>query len=167
MEGNVNKYQVSIDCLNDAVRREIASSMQYIYFHVRMEDAGYEYVARYMHQVAIEEMRHTEMLAERILFLGGDVDLNPIAPTRQLYQVEAMYNFAIELEHSTIDHYNASANQCAQAGDSVTQRMFQDLAAEEESHLDNFRNELQNMMDYGQLYLTMQSVAHSKYIAKK
>ena len=44
----VNNYQTSIDLLNDAVRREIASSMQYIYFHIRMEDAGYEYVARYI-----------------------------------------------------------------------------------------------------------------------
>ena len=45
MEDIVNKYQTSIDLLNDAVRREIASSMQYIYFHIRMEDAGYEYIA--------------------------------------------------------------------------------------------------------------------------
>ena len=97
MEDIVNKYQTSIDLLNDAVRREIASSMQYIYFHVRMENAGYEYIARYMHKVAIEEMRHVEMLSERILFLGGDVDLNPIEPTRQLYEVEAMFDFAIKL----------------------------------------------------------------------
>ena len=96
MEDIVNNYQTSIDLLNDAVRREIASSMQYIYFHIRMEDAGYEYVARYMHKVAIEEMRHVEMLAERILFLGGDVDLNPIEPTRQLHEMEAMFDFAVK-----------------------------------------------------------------------
>lgn len=167
MEENVNKYQTSIDLLNDAVRREIASSMQYIYFHIRMEDAGYEYIARYMHKVAIEEMRHVEMLAERILFLDGDVDLNPIEPTRQLHEVEAMFDFAMKLEESTICHYNAASKSCAAAGDSVTQRMFQDLAAEEETHLDNFRNEMQNMVDYGQLYLTMQSVGRSKSIAKK
>ena len=88
MEEIVNKYQVSIDLLNDAVRREIATAMQYIYFHIRLEDAGYEYVARYMHKVAIDEMRHSEHLAERILFLGGDVDLNPVEPTRQLHEVE-------------------------------------------------------------------------------
>ncbi|MBQ6989290.1 MAG: bacterioferritin [Alistipes sp.] len=163
----VNNYQTSIDLLNDAVRREIASSIQYIYFHIRMEDAGYEYVARYMHKVAIEEMRHVEMLAERILFLGGDVDLNPIEPTRQLHEMEAMFDFAVKLEESTISHYNSASAQCASAGDSVTQRMFQDLAAEEEVHLDNFRNELQNMMEYGQLYLAMQSVGHSKAISKK
>lgn len=166
MEENVNKYQLSIDCLNDAVRCEVASAMQYIYFHIRLEDAGYEYIAKYMHKVAIEEMRHAEMLAERILFLGGDVDLNPIEPTRQLHQVEAMFDFAIKLETSTIERYNAASKSCAQAGDGVTQRIFQDLAAEEEAHLDNFGNELQNMMDYGQLYLTMQSVAHSKVISK-
>jgi bacterioferritin len=107
------------------------------------------------------------MLAERILFLGGDVDLNPIEPTRQLHEVEAMFNFAIKLETSTIKRYNAASASCAAAGDCVTQRMFQDLAAEEEMHLDNFQNEMQNMADYGQLYLTMQSVARSKSIAKK
>ena len=45
--------------------------------------------------------------------------------------------------------------------------MFQNLAADEEEHLDNFRTELQNLKDYGELYLSMQSVARSKEIAKK
>lgn len=83
-----------------------------------MEYAGYEYVARYMHKVAIEEMRHVEMLAERILFLGGDVDLNPIEPTRQLHEMEAMFDFAVKLDESPISHYNSASAQCASAGHS-------------------------------------------------
>ena len=45
----------------------------------------------------------------------------------------------------------------------VTHKMFQDLAVEEEEHLDYFRNELQNLLDYGDKeYLALQSFARSK-----
>ncbi len=37
----------------------------------------------------------------------------------------------------------------------------------EEQHLDNFRIELQNITDYGKNYLALQSIGHSKEIAKK
>ena len=112
-------------------------------------------------------MRHIEMLAERIMFLEGDVDMNPHEPTRQITEVGDMLNFAIKIERSTIDSYSEYSRIAAEAGDSVTHRMFQNLAADEEEHLDNFRTELQNLKDYGELYLSMQSVARSKEIAKK
>ena len=72
-----NKYQKSIDCLNDAIGKEIATSLQYMYFHVHLEDAGYKYLASYFRKVSIEEMRHIEEFSERIMFLEGDVDMNP------------------------------------------------------------------------------------------
>lgn len=43
-----NKYQKSIDLLNDALGKEIATSLQYMYFHVHFEDAGYEYLSKKM-----------------------------------------------------------------------------------------------------------------------
>jgi len=167
MENTENKYRKSIDMLNDAVRKEIASSLQYMYFHVHLEDAGYEYLSRYLHKVAIAEMRHIEMLAERIMFLDGDVDMNPQEPTRQITDVDGMLDFALKIERSTIDSYSEYSRTAAETGDSVTHRLFQDLAADEEEHFDNFRTELQNLKDYGELYLTMQSVARSREIAGK
>ena len=40
-----NKYQVSIDLLNDAVGKEIATSLQYMYFHTHFEDDRYRYLS--------------------------------------------------------------------------------------------------------------------------
>ena len=40
-----NKYQVSIDLLNDAVGKEIATSLQYMYFHTHFEDDRYQYLS--------------------------------------------------------------------------------------------------------------------------
>ena len=48
----------------------------------------------------------------------------------------------------------------------VTHKMFQDIIAEEEQHLDTFRTELQNVLDYGEEYLALQSAAGSKHAAK-
>ena len=57
-----NKYQKSIDLLNDALGKEIATSLQYMYFHVHFEDAGYEYLSKKMRMISIAEMRHSEEL---------------------------------------------------------------------------------------------------------
>ena len=64
--------------------------------------------------------------------------------------------------------YNDAARIAAEADDSVTHKMFQDLAVEEEEHLDYFRNELQNLFDYGDKeYLALQSFARSKAEAER
>ena len=146
-----NKYQKSIDCLNDAIGKEIATSLQYMYFHV----------------VSIDEMRHIEEFSERIMFLEGDVDMNPAFETRRITDIADMLRFAIKVEQNTIDTYNAAAKTTAEINDTVTHHIFQQVTQCEEQHLDNFRIELQNITDYGKNYLALQSIGHSKEIAKK
>ena len=55
-----NKYQKSIDRLNQAIGKEIATTLQYLYFHVHFEDDGYEYFSKMMKQTSITEMFHTD-----------------------------------------------------------------------------------------------------------
>ena len=50
-----NKYQVSIDLLNDAVGKEIATSLQYMYFHTHFEDDRYQYLSKIMREISIAE----------------------------------------------------------------------------------------------------------------
>ena len=47
-----NKYQVSIDLLNDAVGKEIATSLQYMYFHTHFEDDRYQYLSKIMREIS-------------------------------------------------------------------------------------------------------------------
>lgn len=161
-----NRYQVSIDLLNGAVGKEIATTLQYMYFHTRFEDARYQYLSRIMREISIAEMRHIEEFADRILFLEGDVDMNPSFRTRQIVDPKEMLRFAMQLEQSTIDSYNEASRIAAEQKDAVTHKMFQDIIAEEEEHFDTFRTELQNLLDYGDDYLALQSVAASKHTAR-
>lgn len=161
-----NKYQKSIDLLNDALGKEIATSLQYMYFHIHLEDDRYLYLSKILREISIVEMKHIEELSERIVFLRGDVDMNPSFRTKQITDVKEMLRLSMELEQSTIDTYNVSSRMCNEVGDSVSHKMFQDLTAEEECHLDTFRTELQNVLDYGDEYLALQSLAASKGAAK-
>ena len=54
-----NKYQVSIDLLNDAVGKEIATSLQYMYFHTHFEDDRYQYLSKIMRETASCSCRAT------------------------------------------------------------------------------------------------------------
>lgn len=162
------KYAKSIERLNEAVKMEIATSLQYMYFHVHFEDAGYEYLAKLMKQTSIAEMRHIEELSERIMYLEGDVDMNPLEPTQPITKPVEALTFAMNVEQSTIDRYNEWSRLCSAEDDAITHKMFQTLAEQEEEHLDIFRTELQNLKDYGeQQYLSLQSIAHSKAVVKE
>ena len=161
-----NKYQVSIDLLNDAVGKEIATSLQYMYFHTHFEDDRYQYLSKIMREISIAEMRHIEEFSDRILFLQGDVDMNASFRTRQVTDVKEMLRMAMQLEQSTIDSYNEASRIASENKDAVTHKMFQDIIVEEEQHLDTFRTELQNLIDYGEGYLALQSAAGSKHTSK-
>ena len=163
----VGHYARSIDLLNDAVGKEIATSLQYMYFHTHFEDARYRYLSRIMRETSIAEMRHIEELADRILYLEGDVDMNPQFRTRQISEPAEALQFAMELEQNTIEAYNKASRMASECGDAVTHKMFQNLIVEEEEHLDTFRTELQNLKDYGDEYLALQSVAGSKHAARE
>ena len=104
-----NKYQRSIDLLNDAVGKEIATSLQYMYFHTHFEDDRYQYLSKIMREISIAEMRHIEEFSDRILFLQGDVDMNASFRTRQVTDVKEMLRMAMQLEQSTIDSYNEAS----------------------------------------------------------
>lgn len=161
-----NKYQVSIDLLNDAVGKEIATSLQYMYFHTHFEDDRYQYLSKIMREISIAEMRHIEEFSDRIMFLQGDVDMNASFRTKQVTDAKEMLRLAMQLEQSTIDSYNEASRIAAEHKDAVTHKMFQDIIVEEEEHLDTFRTELQHMLDYGEEYLALQSAAGSKHTAK-
>lgn len=119
-----------------------------------------------MKQTSITEMFHTDKIADRILFLQGEVEMMPSFEPRKIRDVKEALEFSMTLEQRTVDSYNEWARLCAAEDDQITHKLFQDLAKEEEEHLDMFRTEMENMLNYGEQYLALQSIAHSKEITK-
>lgn len=160
-----NYNEKSCELLNKAVAEELTAVHQYMYFHFRLEDAGYKPLADYFHRISITEMRHVEMLSERIMFLKGDPVMRMSKAIKQIHGIKDMLAYASELEAETVEHYNAYASEAAKLGDAATKKMFEDLVVVEENHQDAFETERDNLGDFGDTFLALQAIEHSKEIA--
>ncbi len=73
--------QKVFDLLNAARSRELTAISQYMVQHYELEDKDFGKLGKKMKEVAIQEMKHAEALAERILFLKGEPTTKPDAAT--------------------------------------------------------------------------------------
>lgn len=152
----------SIELLNNAIAEELSAVHQYMYFHFYCDDYGYDPISNIFRRIAIIEMTHVERLAERIRFLKGEVEMKLSHPVAKIHEVEKMLEKATEMENTSVNEYNEWARVCAENADSVTKKMFEDLAAEEEKHEDIFDTEKDNLSKFGANYLALQSLERSK-----
>lgn len=152
----------SIELLNKAVADELSAVHQYMYFHFHCDDQGYDLLAGLFRRTAIEEMMHVEKLAERILFLKGEVQMSISDEVKQIHNVKEMLDLAVAMEESSASDYNRWANECAQNADSMSKKLFEALVEDEERHFDQFDIELENLRKFGDKYLALQSIERSK-----
>jgi bacterioferritin len=155
-------HEKSIELLNRAVADELVAVHQYMYFHFHCDDQGYDLLAGLFKQTAIEEMLHIERLAERILFLRGDVEMVAAAGVQKVQEVDKMLECARQMEEDSAKQYNLWANECSANADSVSKKLFEDLVTDEERHYDQYDVELDNLAKFGDRYLALQSIERSK-----
>ncbi len=155
----------SIELLNKAVADELVAVHQYMYFHFHCDDQGYDLLANLFKRTAIEEMLHVERLAERILFLGGEVKMDLANAINYEHDVREMLKLAVKMEESSANDYNQWANECAQNADSASKKLFESLVDDEERHFDQYDDEMGNLEKFGDKYLALQSIERSKNIA--
>jgi bacterioferritin len=147
----------SIDLLNRAVADELQAVHQYMYFHFHLDDQGLDPLATLFKRIAIQEMGHVEHLAERILFLGGDVVMAVAGPVEQIREPETMLARAAQMEDGSARDYNGFAIACAENADSASKQIFEQLVQDEEGHFDEFDKQVQNIRKFGPSYLALQS----------
>lgn len=155
----------SIELLNNAIAEELSAVHQYMYFHFHCDDQGYDLLAGLFKKTAIEEMMHIETLAERILFLKGEVEMEASEKVDKIHDVKEMLEMAAALEEASARDYNLWANECSANADSVSKKLFETLVEDEERHYNQFDDEIENMKKFGDNYLALQSIERSKSIA--
>ena len=155
-------HKKSVELLNRAVGDELAAVHQYMYWHFHCDDQGFDLLAGLFKRTAIEEMVHIERLAERILFLKGDVEMTASGPVPKEQDVEKMLKMAAGMEEKSAVDYNRKALECSQNADSQSKQLFEELVADEERHFDQYDTELDNMARFGKEYLALQSIERAK-----
>lgn len=155
-------HEKSIEFLNKAIGDELSAVHQYMYFHFHSDDQGLDLLASLFKKTAIEEMLHIERIAERILFLKGQVKLEASAEVKPIHDVDKMLEMAASMEEESARDYNLWANECSAAADSVSKKLFEELVIDEERHFAQYDTELDNLRRFGDRYLALQSMERSK-----
>ena len=151
------KKAKSIDLLNKAVADELQAVHQYMYFHFHLGDQGFKPLAQLFKMIAIQEMGHVEVLADRILFLKGDVEMVPAGPVEKIVDPEAVLVKAMAMEEDGVQTYNKAALECGSNADAVSKQLFERLVGDEEGHFDRFDKQRDNIKRFGLSYLALQS----------
>lgn len=148
----------SIELLNVAVSEELQAVHQYMYFHFHLDDQGYGPLSLLFKRIAIQEMGHLEHLAERILFLKGDVEMQACGGVEKIVEPEQILAKAVQMEEDGAQSYNAASLTCAANADSVSKQLFEQLVQDEERHFDEFEKQLEKVRKFGPNYLALQSM---------
>jgi bacterioferritin len=149
----------SIELLNKGVADELQAVLQYMYWHMHLDDQGFKPLAALMKRIAIMEMEHVENFAERILFLDGEIEMTPQGPVEKITDPEAILKRAAAMEKEAVADYNKYALKASEQADSATKQMFEQMVKDEEGHYDLFDQQLDNLKRFGPNYLALQSFA--------
>ena len=144
--------------LNDALREELTAINQY-FLHAEMcENWGYKKLADYIKKQSIDEMKHAEVLIERVLFLDGTPSMQPLQLTVG-GTVRHMIESDLALELGAVKQYNAAVQVATQEKDNGSRDLLVKLLKDEEDHVDWLEAQLHQIKEVGyERYLSLQTV---------
>ncbi len=126
-----------LDLLNKAIARELQVSIQYMWQHVLAIGFEGALVGPELKSIAITEMKHAEVIAKRLNYLGGAPTTKP-DPIKVGKSVRDMIKLDIKAEEGAIALYKTILAETKKSGDSTTHRLFRGILADEEEHHDYF-----------------------------
>lgn len=147
------KNSAVLELLNKAHADELAAIYQYMSQHYRLADADYGQIAAQVKLIAIDEMLHSEKLAERIHELGGTPAMKASMPVKYGQGFGDAMAYDVGLEQTAIEDYGRAAKVCQENNDSISAKLFELLAQEEQLHLNWFGAVSRHVKELGSAYL--------------
>lgn len=138
-----------LEYLNKALRHELTAVNQYWLHYRLLEDWGFTKLAKKEREESIEEMEHADKLIERIIFLEGHPNLQTLDPLRIGQDIKECLECDLAGEYSARALYKEAREVCREEGDYVTMKLFEDLMADEEGHIDFLETQLELLEKIG------------------
>lgn len=115
---------------------------------------GYPKLAAHTRAESIDEMRHAETLTDRILFLEGLPNYQRLLPLRIGQTVREQLEADLRIELDVVGRLRPGIEYMRGAGDITSARIFEEILADEEHHIDYLETQLGLLDKLGeQLYL--------------
>ena len=132
MKGDAKVIQI----LNKVLGNELVAINQY-FLHARMYKGwGMTNLAEHEYEESIDEMKHADMLVQRILFLEGLPNLQDLGALQIGEHTQEMIQADLDLELKAIPDLRDGIEYCEEVRDYVTRDLLRDILDSEEEHVD-------------------------------
>lgn len=131
-----------IELLNKVLGNELIAINQY-FLHAKMyKDWGMTNLAKHEYHESIDEMKHADVLTDRILFLEGLPNLQDLGALRIGENTQEMLECDLALENDAVPDLKEGIQYCESIGDYVSRDLLQDILESEEEHIDWLETQL-------------------------
>ncbi|KJK59604.1 bacterioferritin [Saccharothrix sp. ST-888] len=143
-----------IEFLNEQLTAELTAINQY-FLHAKMqENFGWTKLAKYTRHESFDEMKHAEVLTDRILFLDGLPNYQRLFHVRIGQTVKEMFEADRQIEVEAIDRLKRGIVVMRAKNDVTSANIFEDILADEEQHIDYLDTQLELVEKLGEaLYI--------------
>ena len=131
-----------IDALNDGLTIELTAINQYFVQAKMCTNWGLQRLGRKHYSESIGEMKHAELLIDRILFLDGVPEIARYDTIRVGTSVEEQFQFDLTLETKGVEAYNKAIDLCVKEGDAGSRELLEKILVESEEHVDWLETQL-------------------------
>jgi bacterioferritin len=152
-----------IEGLNWALTVELTAINQYFCQAKMCKNWGYMKLAAKHYEESMGEMKHAEMLIDRILFLEGTPEIARYDVIRVGTDVKEQFENDLKLEMKGVQQYNALIDLCVKLKDNGTRELVAPILVESEEHVDWLETQLDLIAAVGlENYLAEQMGGHDE-----
>lgn len=144
-----------ISALNDVLMAELTSINIY-YIHYKMQkDWGYEKVAAHSREESMGEMKHADLMIDRILFLDGVPNMQKYDTVLVGNNVEAQLKNQYKIELAHVTRLRKHIKTCMDKTDFGTKEILDGVLTDTEESVDWLETQFNRIKDIGiQNYLS-------------
>lgn len=149
-----------IEVLNETLKNELTAINQYFLHYRMLEHWGVQKLAKHEYEESIDEMKHADRLAARILFLDGLPNFQLLGRLRIGETVEEVLKSDLALENEAMPQLREGIAYCEQVKDYISRDLLQSILDSEEEHVDFLETQFEMIERMGiQNYVQLQSKA--------
>jgi bacterioferritin len=150
-----------ISALNDILTGELTAINQY-FLHAKMcKNWGFIKIGQKIYKESIDEMKHADVLVDRILFLEGIPNLQKLDKLNIGEDVKEQLESDLGLEYRAIPRLRKAIELCYDLSDHGTRDLLEKILVSEEEHADWLETQLSVIKDIGLQNYLAQQLEHS------